>query len=79
MLLWDDRHLTAQQRAKIRAVLTGAGRNADAMLLDVHSPARCSEGTVCVSVLASAIGPHEVQAPKACFVEPNGRHHWVHV
>lgn len=76
MLLSDGSALTPAQRKKIQSILASAGKSADAILLDVRAPPHLPEGTVCVSLLARMTARHEIQAPRACFVEPAGRHHW---
>jgi hypothetical protein len=75
VLISDADSLTAAQRKKIDSILAGC-RNADALLLDVRPPSRLPEGTVCLSILACMNKGREMQGPRACFVEPNGRHHW---
>jgi len=69
--------LPAAQQRKIRSILRALAAENDALLLDVDLPARLSEGTVCLSVLARINRRQEVAGPKTCFIEPEGRHHWI--
>lgn len=76
VLLSDADFLSRAQRRKIESILTGAGNNADALLLDVRPPRGLPDGTVCLSVLARMNKRKEIQDPRACFLEPDGRHRW---
>jgi len=77
MLFGENSRLTTEQRNKVNSILNSVGKNADAMLLDVSALEKYPENSICLSVLAHVNKRGEMMGAQACFIEPNGRHHWA--
>jgi len=76
MLLSEDPQLTQAQRHKIDRILSSTPSGGDGLILDVTPPESYAPETACLSVLAHMSKRGELISPKACFIEPDGRHHW---
>jgi len=77
MLISERSQLTQPQSRKIDRILASAPSAADALLIEPVALADMAPETVCLSILAHMSKRGEFVEPKACFIDPTGRHRWL--